>query len=71
MTGDPSNVRIREAAHTDLPRLGRLGALLVQEHHADVVQQNLKGRVGVEILPDKKNVISPRGERTVTLQLHI
>lgn len=33
MTGDPSNVRIREAAHTDLPRLGRLGALLVQEHH--------------------------------------
>jgi hypothetical protein len=33
MTGDPSNVRIREAAHTDLPRLERLGALLVKEHH--------------------------------------
>jgi len=33
MTGDGSNIKIREAANSDLPNLGRLGALLVQEHH--------------------------------------
>jgi len=33
MTGDGSNIKIREAANSDLPYLGRLGALLVQEHH--------------------------------------
>jgi len=33
MTGDGSNIKIREAANSDLPSLGRLGALLVQEHH--------------------------------------
>ena len=33
MTGDGSNIKIRKAANTDLPHLGRLGALLVQEHH--------------------------------------
>jgi len=33
MTGDGSNIKIREAANSDLPTLGRLGALLVQEHH--------------------------------------
>ena len=33
MSGDGSNIKIREAANTDLPHLGRLGALLVQEHH--------------------------------------
>ena len=33
MTGDGANIKIREAANTDLPHLGRLGALLVQEHH--------------------------------------
>ncbi len=33
MTGDPSNIKIREAVNSDLPRLGWLGALLVQEHH--------------------------------------
>src|SRR5215213_5178586 len=33
MSGDGSNIKIREAVNTDLPHLGRLGALLVQEHH--------------------------------------
>lgn len=33
MTSEDSNIIIREAAKTDLPQLGRLGALLVQEHH--------------------------------------
>ena len=33
MTDDGLNTLIRDAAHADLPRLGRLGALLVQEHH--------------------------------------
>jgi ribosomal protein S18 acetylase RimI-like enzyme len=33
MTGDGSNIKIREAANSDLPTLGRLGSLLVQEHH--------------------------------------
>jgi len=33
MTGDGSNIKIREAANSDLPTLGILGALLVQEHH--------------------------------------
>ena len=33
MTGDSLNIKIREAVNTDLPYLGRLGALLVQEHH--------------------------------------
>jgi ribosomal protein S18 acetylase RimI-like enzyme len=33
MTVDGSNIKIREAANSDLPYLGRLGALLVQEHH--------------------------------------
>jgi len=33
MTGDGSNINIREAANSDLPTLGRLGSLLVQEHH--------------------------------------
>jgi len=33
MTGDGANIKIREAANTDLPHLGRLGALLVQEHY--------------------------------------
>ena len=33
MSGDGSNIKIREAANVDLPHLGRLGALLVQEHH--------------------------------------
>jgi len=33
MSGDGSNIKIREAANADLPHLGRLGALLVQEHH--------------------------------------
>src|SRR5215217_1774828 len=30
----PAAVNIRPATHADLPRLGRLGALLVEEHHA-------------------------------------
>jgi ribosomal protein S18 acetylase RimI-like enzyme len=34
MTGDrPTNPLIRRATSADLPSLGRLGALLVQEHH--------------------------------------
>ena len=33
MTGDSLNIKIREATKRDLPRLGGLGALLVQEHH--------------------------------------
>lgn len=33
MAAEDSNIIIREAANTDLPELGRLGALLVQEHH--------------------------------------
>jgi len=33
MTSDRLNINIREAADSDLPRLGMLGALLVQEHH--------------------------------------
>ena len=33
MTDYGLNILIREAARADLPRLGRLGALLVQEHH--------------------------------------
>ncbi len=33
MTIDDSNIKIRNAANSDLPHLGRLGALLVQEHH--------------------------------------
>jgi ribosomal protein S18 acetylase RimI-like enzyme len=34
MTGDrPTNLLIRRATSADLPTLGRLGALLVQEHH--------------------------------------
>jgi ribosomal protein S18 acetylase RimI-like enzyme len=33
MSGDNSNIKMREAVNSDLPNLGRLGALLVQEHH--------------------------------------
>jgi hypothetical protein len=30
----PTAITIRRATSADLPRLGRLGALLVEEHHA-------------------------------------
>lgn len=33
MTDDGLNTLIRDASHADLTHLGRLGALLVQEHH--------------------------------------
>ena len=33
MTDERSNIFIREATTADLPHLGRLGTLLVQEHH--------------------------------------
>jgi ribosomal protein S18 acetylase RimI-like enzyme len=33
LTDHALNILIREAANADLPHLGRLGALLVQEHH--------------------------------------
>ena len=48
MMGDRPAVVVRRATHADATALGRLGALLVEEHHAFDAQRFLAARKGTE-----------------------
>ena len=47
---DPETVTVRPAAEADVPMLGRLGALLVREHHAFDPERFLAPVDGIEAL---------------------